>query len=745
MGQVDLTKRADDEGPEVVYVNPDGTVSDEDGEPEVKKEGRGKVAAPPVKRKEWPEELVEEAAKYVDAEFIDGGGDYREDSIGTIYWLDLDHLVEFEKADQKFDKDSDFWNWFRTYRKDHNIEARKGSRKWVSPSFGDFTHQSHDQNYMTSWWGGWGYKASSEATQRLAIAVGAVGSIVSVINDTGKPFKTRLASEDDRVRPTSYTSFDTKEVVVSPQALLDNSISQDEGIEVTAGWGLHEGSHVRFTTQVMDSLTQPSTLRPLVTAAHLLNLLEDVRIESKTSEQFPGFAGYFDKANAYLWDVTKHLAPVQWGPELQDKMNVITASVKWGTEYGQIVANKGDQKLKDEYVWFSEWAERYRIESKDARRSLIEALAHLEEDDDTKQQMQDQTKAEQDREKSYGAPADSLSEEDFKDLLKDLKNALKAASKNPAIEPCPSPDKQSAPTGKDKKISLTPDQAAEIEDLIRQELEIGTTEVGPTANKEKITIMRPQEDQRSKGFYLKPSPMVGKLKSAFVFRKTVPEWSDRAQRSGQLDETDLWKIIGNDLQVFERKITTDTPNTQVTMLVDMSSSMSGNGVRKAQDLANTMLECLKTMRGVTVRIRGHQENGDIMIYKLWDKGEPQTRLGLIGSLCGGSTPDGFALDWCSQELLANNKPGEDMVLIILSDGMPNIAPTGFTNATDHVHKVVEHFRQKGVTTISISLDPGLRAAAQSKMYRNWIQYETDQKLPMQLTKLLIKLFGGATS
>jgi len=31
------------------------------------------------------------------------------------------------------------------------------------------------------------------------------------------------------------------------------------------------------------------------------------------------------------------------------------------------------------------------------------------------------------------------------------------------------------------------------------------------------------------------------------------------------------------------------------------------------------------------------------------------------------------------------------------------------------------------------------------MYRNWIQYETDQKLPMQLTKLLIKLFGGATS
>ena len=738
---VDLTTRADAEA-EVVYVNADGTTeqpSDEDA-PE-KKEGRGKVAAAPVKRKDWPEDLIKKAGRLIDQEFIDGGGDYREDQKGTIYWLDLDHLVEFELADKRFGVDKDFWDWFRTYRETHGVEARKGSRKWVS-SFGDYKYENHDRNYMTSWWGGWGYKASSEATQKLAIAVGAVNSIVSVINDTGKPFKTRLASGDDREAPKSFTTFDTQEVVVSPQALLDPSIPEDEGIEVTAGWGLHEGSHVRFTSQLLDVLTLPSVLKPIVTSAHLFNLLEDVRIESKTSEQFPGFEGYFDKANSYLWDVTKHLAPTQWGPTLADKMNVITASVKWGTEYGQIVAAAGDQKLKDEYVWFSAWSEKYRIEKKDARRSLIEALSHMEEDDDTKKQMADQSKREEKlAADSFGKGTGGLTEKEFRDLLKDIKELLRDGKGKSPFEPCPSPLKQGRGDPGKKPIRLTPDQADEIEELIRQELTKATTTVGTTAGKDQITIIKPVEDDQSRATYIKPGPMVGRLKSAFVFRKTVPEWFDRAQRSGQLDENELWKIVGNDLRVFERRVTADTPNTQVTMLVDMSSSMRGENMRKAQDLANTMLECLKTMKGVTVRVRGHNHTPAVMIYRIWEQGDPQTRLGLIGKLCAGSTPDGYALDWCSQELMANHKPGEDMVLIILSDGMPNVAPAG-TNAPDHVHQVVEHFRQRGITTVSIGLGRGV--TGQDTMYRNYIQYESDQKLPTQLTKLLIKLFGGAT-
>jgi hypothetical protein len=748
---IDKAIAATDEGPEVVIVNPDGTVDGQD-EPTPISKGRGKVATGAGFKKIWPQEVLDAAEGLIDPEYIRDGGDYREDNRGIVYWLALDHLVEFELADKRIDTDKDFWAWFSKYRYDNHIETKKKtSTKWRS--FGDDEYKSSwggsgGKNYMTSWWGGWGYGSGSDLTRRLTIAVGAVQSIVEVINDTGKRFRTELAAQDTPGAPTSYTSFDEQLVVVSPQALLDNSVNQDEGIEITAGWGLHEGSHVRFTSHIADSLTKPTVLRPLALAGTLFNIVEDVRIEAKTSEQYPGFAGYFEKANNYLWDVTKQHAPIVWGPELGDKINAITASVKWSTEYGQIVAAKGSQELKDEYTWFTAWADRYKAEKKEPRIAFVEALRHLEEDEKTKKQMDQQTSQEKSQESANGQNPSTMTDKEFGDLLKQLKEGLGVK-----IEACPSPGgSRPVPGVPDKKVRLTAEQSKEINKLLREQFQQdGATNIdGVQSDADIVTIMKPEETDHSRALYKKPGALVAKMKAAFVFRKIAPEFSERALRSGNIDEDMLWRTAGHDLQVFERKVITTIPDTQVTMLVDMSSSMNGKKVQIAQELANTMLECLTTMRGVRVRVRGHQQTGYsgqgslCHVNRIWEKGDPRTRLGLLQALCAGGTPDGLALDWCAKEMLANKRPGEDMVLIILSDGEPNASPKGLTGP-EHVHHVVKHFEKYGVSIIQIAIDPSLRAGVQARMYKHWIQFETEQKLPAQLTRLLIKLFGGASS
>lgn len=725
---------AEEAGPEVVYVE------DLAEENDARSKGRGKVA--PAKP-QYDETFLTECRKYIDQEFIDGGGDLREDQKGTRYWLDLPDLLEFEKADAEIESDREFWAWFKAFRERRGIgKLEKKRPRWTDYDSGYSSTPKRD--YMHGWWKGWGYDAQTELAGRLAIAVGAVQSIVNVVNDTGRPFRVRLASDDSRQAPASMTVFDEQCVVVSPQALLDTSLDETLRIDITAGWGLHEGSHVRDTWPVIDALRQPTPLTPLLVAGSVHNIVEDTRIEANTATIFPGFAEYLEKASDYVWDVTKQHVPKTWGPELSDKINAITAIVKWSRQFEPVVHASSDAQLKAEFAWFSAWAERYRTilaavpeaDRKRATRSLvIEALNHLREDDETAQQMDQQAAEEQE---SHPHP-DGLTDEGFRDLIERLK------AQKGVLEPCPTPLRGK---GKRQPIMLTQDQARQVKELIEEEFEKRDPIVRPD---DKATLVpnvvsrRPQETAHSKRAYRRPTTLVGRLRSAFVFRKVAPEYTQRILRSGMLDEDNLWRIAGNDFQVFERKVTTTTPDTQITMLVDMSGSMAGERIETAQELANVMLECLRTMRGVKVRVRGHTttRSAEPIVYRLWEPGDPMTRLGLIAALDHRWNYDGFAIDWCAQELVRDARIDEDKVIIVLSDGKPNGSSSDYGGipAMNHVRKVTDTWATRGVTTIQIAIDPEMRSHDQARMFRNWIQFETREKLPFQLTKLLSKLFG----
>lgn len=182
--------------------------------------------------------------------------------------------------------------------------------------------------------------------------------------------------------------------------------------------------------------------------------------------------------------------------------------------------------------------------------------------------------------------------------------------------------------------------------------------------------------------------------------------------------------------------------------------MVGEGIEKAQYLSNVMLACLRTVRGVTVRVRAHSTGYEGVsqtskVYRIWEQGDPDTRIGLLSTVDHGSNFDGFAIDYCAQELDAVT--ADSKLLIVLSDGLPagsfHAGGKGYhyggVSAMNHMMEVSRQWEARGVTIVQIAIDQdGLRPEDQAMMFRHWIGYESDGKLLTDLTALLSKVFGA---
>lgn len=744
------------DGAEIVEVDASGNVIEVDFAP--KKEGRGRTQDKPVYSEEFIEQCQEAG---IDDRSIRDGGDYRQlvgekKADDRVYWLDLPQLLEFELKDQATDDDDEFWQWFKDLAKEKNLQTKsertkKETKSWNSGWKSKWGEQSQR---IGSWWSSWGYSSSGDSgsalTKKLAIALKAVTTTVSVVNDTGSRYHVKLAADTPEA-PKSYTNYNEQLICISPQALLDTSIDQDTGIEITTGYALHEASHVKYSASLLEVLTKPSELRPKSVAHLMHNLLEDLRIESLTGKKFPGFADYFVTANHYLFESTKVNAPKTWGPKLQDKVNAAIMMAKFPVDFGPWLA---DPSLAAEYPWWRAWGDGYVAGNESLRFAVIRALERLAEDEQTKEEMEQLTKQEQEYEEQTQQGGRPLNEEEFKQLLEELKKFLDEGGET--LDPCPSPSQE--PGG--EKVTLTDEQASELEKLITEQyqqfeaffkMKEGNGSLAPI-----IEVMRPEENGYSKQDYKRPGGMAERLREVFFFRKTVATEAERLLKSGSIDEEELWRVGIGDDRVFERYTEPEEQATSVTMLIDCSGSMRGRGIDKAQDLANVMLACLRTQRGVRVRVRGHSTGAldstqTCQVYRIWEPGDPDTRIGLLANVGDGSNFDGFAIDWCAKELNDTAQANEQKLLIVLSDGLPAgsiqdngaYAYYGGEAAMKHMRQVGDYWERQGVKTVQIAIDPdGVRPENQAMMFKHWIGYETDQRLLVDLTKLLAKTFGG---
>lgn len=700
-----------------------------------------------------------------DSELRAGGGS-RTHEDGNIYWLNVDQLREFNRMDRTIRDDKDFWAWFDAAVKSWGKSPiGKSSKKrgllsgiWSGSSGGGWGGFSSGKKYLSDWWGGSSYfGGSSDRTRKLAIAVQAVQTTIRVIDNHDRRMRVMLATDEEEGKPSSYTSYDERLIQVSPMALLDTAIDEGEGIDITTGFALHEASHAEYSESTLKALREPTLLRPVAISSLLHNVLEDVRIEGKTSEVFPGFVGYFEKALSYMWNLQKGHVPAAWGPTLQQKMSAVIAACKW---YADIKPLATDPTLAAEVEWWHEWVVAYGEGKAPLRAQLVKGMDRLKSDPDTAKEME-KMEAE---ERAMEAAMKGSAERDPEVLKKLVKESLKKFGL-PSLS-CSSGEAPGGgvvdPSGK-RKPGLGAGEAEEVTRLVKSEIEAGHVKEMRLPNIDghnpKMTILRPPETASSaKKYEPANGGLVNRMRRAFFFRPTAMESTERLMKTGQIDDDELWRggLPDGDYRMFEQRRIESAPDTSVTLLIDASGSMGGYSggyshtggygktkVEIAIELAQIMHACLKDMNGVKVKVRAH--TGDtpdsghpgVALYRIWEHGEPITRLSLMKEIQMGNNYDGYAIGWCIKELVEQHRPNEQMVLIVLSDGYPAGTRYSGEPAHRHMRETIAWGEKQGVDTIQIAIEGGMN---QKEMFKHFVMFESAEKLPEQLTGLLRKIF-----
>jgi hypothetical protein len=678
---------------------------------------------------------------------IRAGGASRTAESGDIYWLNLDQLREFNRMDRTIESDEDFWAWFdaavKTWGKKPTgkMLKRRGMLSGLWSGGGSW----EPKKYLSDWWHGSTYfgGGSNEKVRKLAIALQAVQTTVRVVDNHERRMRVVLAADEREGKPQSFTSYDERVIQVSPMALLDSKLETGEGIDITNGFALHEASHAEYSESTLKALRQPTPLEPLTVASILHNVLEDVRIESLTGEQFPGFVGYFERALNYMWELSKDNQPSAWGPELKDKLSAIILACKWYDKFAPTVT---DTELKSEVEWWHDWVESYRTSRQELRPALIAGLDRLRSDPATAKEMR-KIEAE---ELALGAFTDA---DGIRRLVRTMIKKY-GLNKFPSCSGGESPGGGLTVLDGVKRPGLGAKESEEVRRLVESEIEEADIEhmklpdlngANPT-----VTVLHPPETGASHAGY-KPTnqSLVERMRSVFFFRPSAFENVDRLMRTGSVDEDELWRAGVEDYRLFDQKTIEQTPNTSVTLLIDASGSMLGHvaagslgrsKIALAANLAQIMQACLKDMNGVNVRVRAHTgdcPDGEVVIYKIWERGEPLSRLGLMNTIHNSNNYDGYAIGWCIKEMVDHATPNEQMVLIVISDGYP--AGQGYQGnpAYRHMRETIAWGARQGVDTIQIAIQGGMD---QKLMFQHFVHFESIEKLPMQLTTLLRKIF-----
>ncbi|CAB3962461.1 cobalamin biosynthesis protein CobT [Burkholderia aenigmatica] len=168
----------------------------------------------------------------------------------------------------------------------------------------------------------------------------------------------------------------------------------------------------------------------------------------------------------------------------------------------------------------------------------------------------------------------------------------------------------------------------------------------------------------------------------------------REQERGELDRTSLARLVTSPGYRTPFRVRRAAPgrDTAVSLLIDCSGSMAGKKIELARLCTAALCDAL-TQLGFACEVLGYSsvedaamrthyqrwidagrdtfgynrfvERLDLRIYKRFDSDHPS---GLACIECGHENPDGEALSWAAERLLA--KRARRRILMVLSDGYP---------------------------------------------------------------------------
>lgn len=219
--------------------------------------------------------------------------------------------------------------------------------------------------------------------------------------------------------------------------------------------------------------------------------------------------------------------------------------------------------------------------------------------------------------------------------------------------------------------------------------------------------------------------------------------TERNQKRGQLDRTQLHRAVLGDKRVFTSHTERVLPNSAVSILVDCSGSMYGRKYYQACASAIMLAEALQGC-GAKLEVAGftelsHGSMEEALVHDYWTRfGQRVNRRFMLDRMRHmrwyglKNNADGENLVIAYQRLKA--QPEARKVLIILSDGLPAAHGLAYSQSVveDFTRQVIKEIEaDKHVSLFSIGIE-----MAETGMYRNQQHVGKAKDLPGALLALV---------
>lgn len=605
---------------------------------------------------------------------------------------------------------------------------------------------------LSGWWMREHHRAlaaNPDLAVRLALALRAIQAAIRVVDNTVPPMSvewTAAGEREGKSFSSSYTDMKGHRIALNPLPYTEGKLDYGHALDICTGFALHEAGHSQHSRGAFQMLIRreeitdptfvhddPATVysratgkptrevpkfRPLRVAGWLLNLVEDVRSEGQTAKDWPGFADYFPLVKDYMWSGKK---PASYGPDVASKMNLVYLACRYPE---RLVPGFLDATMEPEAAWWEAWQHDYLSGVTDVEATIAAGLAHLELDTETADEMKAM------------AAEERAAEEAGENLRRMIERLMEEG-----VEGAP----MVCITDAGETVELDAATAERVDELVRENLVEVTSKIKPPPGSgisvPPIRVRKPEETPESRRAYVgRPDAAAQALRAALVFRASAAEHTIKLQERGELDDEELHRWGAGDYRVFSDRVIETRPDVFMGLLVDLSGSMAGSKLAIAQRLAQLWVWAMADQPGITTAVWGHTADrpSGVDILRLWETGDPLSRLGIITASSHANNGDGWALEYVARQVLEQREPQK--IVVVLSDGQPSMNGYGGMPAMKHVRSVVEWSERQGCPVVQIAIDPyGLDETEQRIMFRHVVAFRDEATLPRQLAAIMARL------
>lgn len=591
----------------------------------------------------------------------------------------------------------------------------------------DFEFDGDDDGDMVDGlWGSYGGRRTADDAARMLSALKLCQGLVDTFATGHKPYR---VSFDESIT-TAGTDYKARQVVISHRPLFDPTITPEIGQKVVTAMAVHEADHVRYGRRTHDAVEKAYAYSAdRGPALAMSNLLDDVRIERRHVEDYPGMTGLFAPAIDYV--ATSELRRAGMAVYLPGRLapkDRATAAVRYAA-----FADWAGHEVERE--WWTDWAERGTRTDKVPEHldAVAEAVEHLREmaEADKESAKQDAEKSSSRESASSGADGDGSRESSD-----DPTSTDDAGSPEPTYDPVSLPqcaadaiDREAMRNG--ETSGMTEGQAQTLAEQSKAVVSTdhGTGEVywapgGIAKRRERITV---------------DGSVSGAIRAAFARTRTGHYDVERNLKSGRLDNRSLTRCAMTDYRLFNRKSAPSEGKYLVWVMVDCSGSMGFSGAYDAAQVATSLATASRFLPNIRLDIFGWTSGwrfGGFGVVRVWGTGDPIGNVGYLPNVPQGGTPDAGTLAWAAKAIKDAARPGETPIIVIASDGYGDLVgdPDG----------IIAKTRKSGVGVVGVAIGR-LDNDVMTKTYgdRGWVGWTGSIKtMARPLGELIARVATG---